>query len=624
MAKFTGFDASLGAKGPISVRRATAKDFGGSGEGLQKTGAAIEKFGDQIAEANLRVSNRRDTIAVADAKENFETGLADELRRVQAEESLIDPRTLSNFRAEALKRRQDVLDNFTGTEDARARLSVKMTNIAGTQTRALAEMSNTAGIARVSQVMDKDFRLIIREAIESGDIQSAFDKLGLVAADATGALSDQVLRKKVAAQREILLVQIFDTKLKIDEDVEGARAVLKVKGIEKLLAPKTLLRMRLDIKKVDRANEKGAREAQQALIKYAIIKGVPVDQLTLADRNAINNFTPDHSPSEKLALIVKANTDADLPDLTDEVKQRILTGFAQEAENKTFTPAGARSITTDVGWKIVENSASDEEIRQFIAATTVITQTRTVLQPDGSLLTIGPGVLTQTSKNALDHMGVTATGELVTAMDVLGPNASSSSRDTGSASGVSGTSMLDPAGPPLPLEGTVFGASFYGTGFLSAVKSFAAGVPLVGETEFFRSEKVVKARQLLELMQNELVNVLRFGHRADKERQEIKEEISIRPQDLESPQRYRDRLSAIDESLAKREKAAFDLLHSRKIVGGDQKKELREFLNKVSTFREKLGVPTNYKSFDEARKAGLRPGAIVRVNGQYVTFSGQE
>ena len=44
MAKFTSFDAPIGTKGPISVRRATAEDFGGSG-GLDKLAAGIKDFG---------------------------------------------------------------------------------------------------------------------------------------------------------------------------------------------------------------------------------------------------------------------------------------------------------------------------------------------------------------------------------------------------------------------------------------------------------------------------------------------------------------------------------------------------------------------------------------------------
>jgi hypothetical protein len=47
MAKFTSFDAPIGTKGPISVRRATAEDFGGGG-GLDQVGKALQAFGVEL------------------------------------------------------------------------------------------------------------------------------------------------------------------------------------------------------------------------------------------------------------------------------------------------------------------------------------------------------------------------------------------------------------------------------------------------------------------------------------------------------------------------------------------------------------------------------------------------
>jgi hypothetical protein len=626
MAKFISFDAPQRTAGPINVRPATADDFGGSAKGLIKAGAAGEKVGEQIAAANLRVSNRRDTIAVADFKERFNSGLADEMRRVVAEEDIIQPGVLQAFGTKAVEMQQQYLGDFPGSDDAKAKLSAKMSNTIGILSRELAGLSNKAGIGRVEQVMKTEFNTILQGAVKDWDIQGAFDKTNDVAAEATGALADQKLREDVAAQKQTIITQVFDNALHINDNLEGAKAVLSLTGIDKLVDPKTLLRMRKDVLKVEREADKGERAAQQALVKFAIIKydSPDLSNLTAADRAAINKIQSDQTPGEKLALIKQANKDAGLPDLSPEDEQRILTGFAQiDSENK-FTPAGARRIAANLGTKILEETASPQEIIDFVAATTVLNQDITKLMPSGDVVRIA-GVLTQTTRNALDKLNITADGTPVTPTNEAGPdNSGQKNLGKGTGSKVTEASVLSNETPAITFEETVFGASFFGTGFLSGVKGFVAGIPVIGETAFGRSPKVVKARQLLTLMQNELVDILRFSKRADKERIEIKQEISIEPQDLESPQRFRDRLVAIDDALAKRQQAAAKLINSAKIVGAMQKKEQRDFFNMVSIFREKLGVPTNFKSFEDARNAGLNQGAIIRIQGQYVTFGSKE
>ena len=64
MAKFTSFDAPRGTAGPISVRRASADDFGGDGKSLQIAGAALADFGKVIKE-------REDKRSITSARAQF-------------------------------------------------------------------------------------------------------------------------------------------------------------------------------------------------------------------------------------------------------------------------------------------------------------------------------------------------------------------------------------------------------------------------------------------------------------------------------------------------------------------------------------------------------------------------
>ena len=57
MAKFTSFDAPTKTPGPISVRRATATEFGGSGKGLQAAGKSITDFGAVLEKNQIKKEN---------------------------------------------------------------------------------------------------------------------------------------------------------------------------------------------------------------------------------------------------------------------------------------------------------------------------------------------------------------------------------------------------------------------------------------------------------------------------------------------------------------------------------------------------------------------------------------
>ena len=606
MAEFVSFNAPRVAENLSTGRSATAADSGPINTGALTQG--IDQLSNKLVAANQRIQNRNDTILTAAANDSFATATDDELRRTLAEDNIIMPSVLKSFGEKNATRIQDALKNFEGTADARANLTAQLTKVAGESTRLLAKASNAAGVARVTGRMTKGFSAITQQAIESGDINAAFAASDAEAASASGALPDPVIQEKLDAQRQTIVTMVFDNAVGIDGDIEVGRTILETKGIETLVDPKTLLRMRGDIISADREVRKGAIQGQQELEKTATILGKKVSELTPAERSVISGVNPGQTPGEKLTAINKGLADHGLPALSPEESQRVITGFKDSDNARKFTQSGARDIAATNGPKILAGDLDEQGVIDFIASTTVLTQKRQVIQADGSMVTL-QGSLTQASKEALTKLGVTATGAPI---DGTEPKVTTN--------GDEGAPILTAEAPVLEFEDTVYGASFVGTGLVSALKSVGAGIPGLGETEFFRNDKVVAARQLLTAMQNELVNVLRFSNRADAERKEINNEISITPNDTESPQKFRAKLVAIDDVLSRRQKAAFNLLNGGTVIGSKQKAELREFVNKAGLFRDKLGIPRQFKSFEEARKAELQPGDVIIVRGQFVTF----
>ena len=615
------FTAQSSVNSEIVGPRADAAAFGG-GEALARAGQDISEAGDQVAEIFARKQNRVDAVARAKGINEYTNFTNDEFLRVQTEEDITSPSTLATFGAKANDRMREILDKHEGSQESKMELQTRLDGVRSAMASTLSKASNKESRKIVGDALTANFGRIAAVATATGDIKEAYKSVDSEVDGSAGALSPSDEQAQRMAGRSIVLRDLFFSRMDTG-DTAGGAAILATPGAIDALGADKFREMRTSIAVAQRGEQKGAQEAEQELAKVARILGIPVSQITPAQRLVLAGLKPDkpdkvpQTPAEKLALVEEAVSAGGLPPLTPEAKVRVLTGFAQGQNEAKFTAAGVRTTETNIAARINSGEeVSDADKADFITATTVITQPQFVVDPDGSVVKTPGGVLTQAALNALGRMGVDTTGKPIVAAQPGAPGGSPEPSERGK--------LLDSPREgelPIPREETVWGASFSGTGIKSAVQGGFAKLPGVGETAFGRNEKVAKARQTLDLMQNELVAVLRLGERANQERIELKKELSIGPQDIESPTRYRDRLLAIDAALRTRSRKAFALLAGGTIIGREQRAEMSQFAIKAHNFAERLGVPPQFKDYPAARAAKLPPGTEIIVNGAQ-TFVG--
>jgi hypothetical protein len=618
--KFTSFDAGAAAgPGAPAMNRVDANP----GAEARSAGAAIADFGVQLAQAKKRTDDRNDTVNRSRAYNEYNRLATDEALRLETEGDVTDPTLTQKYGSFLQENMQKQLDNHVGSPESLARLTIRLESIRANAASRMARKVTLAGRETVRKGLSTNLTAIAEDAAQTGDLTDAFKRVDDEVKEAAQALTPAEEEANRQSGRAAVLTRVFDEHLE-NSNTEAARNLLEFPNLATIVGDKEHRRMRREVIKIDRAEQKGVQEAEQEIAKYMTIMNIKKkEDLTDVDRKVIANFNPRQTAEQKYAEWIAGYNKAGLPEPSAETKERFLNGFNQADSTRRFTEAGSRGVAARLGPKILTGEASEQDVVDFIAATTVLDRTSTKIAADGSVVTI-PGVLSQTTKNALNELGVNSRGESITPSDQPGPNHSTDTAQGGPVVEGGKPSLLSPNSKPIPFEETVFGASFYGTGLLSTIKNIGAGVPILGETEFFRNEKVVKARERLVLYQNELVSVLRTGERADKERIEIKEETSIGPKDIESPQRFRDRLASIDEVLEVRAIKALKRANSKEVMPEEQRKELRAFSIKASIFRDKLAVPKDYDSFEDARKSGIQPGTIIRIQGQYVEYQGSQ
>jgi len=207
---------------------------------------------------------------------------------------------------------------------------------------------------------------------------------------------------------------VFDDQLEngTEDGVAVARKLLQIPGLVKTIGDASFISMRTKLITKDRAVEKGVQDGKDALAKFATIKGVDLKDITEEERAAINRFKPDDTPQHRLDLIEAAYAKANLPPLDNATKERVLLGFTKDLAVETLNEAGARRITTIIAPKILNESATKEDVIEFIAATAVINARMFTIDPSSRLPIVSPfrGEMTDTTRDALAKLGVDARG----------------------------------------------------------------------------------------------------------------------------------------------------------------------------------------------------------------------
>ncbi len=586
------FSANVQVDSTSAGRRMVASDLP-QGEGFKAVGKAGLAQADRLIAAKARIDLRTDTLERIQAEQDYKTGMAD-LRTSLENEDMSRPDTITKFTTGAKDLANKAFEAYQGGADQRAKLIENITNENGILSREFNALHLTAANERTDGIITSQFSTVAQQARATGDIMTALEQVQEVQDNVAGVRSGPQQRADAIAGKSLVYNQVFDGFIERG-DIASARDVMETEGLIDVLGTKGMTRMRSAVIKAETDLESGQIEAQKALEFAAASLGVKVEDLTDADRRDVANLSKKEvTQEEKLATAQRVYKKATGHDMSEAQIDKFM-GVLVDERTRTFTKAGSRELAANLGPLILSGEATEQDQVDFVAATTELTTETTFIDKDG-MIQRRRGEITQTSKDALEKLGVDPRGAPLSAE---GEVATSPVGDDETAIGVEA----------LPPENTVFGLLSKGTGFASWVRAGIAHTPFIGEV--LPASDVIAARTQLERMSQELVDLYRLSDRGITEIKELKDELSVAPAALETQTGAKAVVVGIDRNLDKRIKDTQRILDAGNISKKDWDR-LRTFRNKAETFRKNLGLPQRYKTFKEAQKAvqegRLKPG----------------
>lgn len=243
-----------------------ASDFGAGM--LEQAGAGVKSAGMQLAEARIRVDNRRDTINRSRLKNQFSDEVEAEYQRRLAESDLTDPAQSEDFMAWTNNKAMEILGTHEGSQESVGKLTLKFDDIRASYTRQYSRDIITAGQKYVMEDMDKEGNQIIQDVGITGDLDLAFDLSESLVADNADVLKPQQERAKVLQYQQASVKAAFD-KAMADLNYDGAAKVLADPKVIEVMDPKEYRSLKATHTKALHAEGKGAREANQKLAELA-------------------------------------------------------------------------------------------------------------------------------------------------------------------------------------------------------------------------------------------------------------------------------------------------------------------------------------------------------------------
>lgn len=218
----------------------------------------IEKF----AEVKLKQENRRDTIDRADQLNRFRQETEEELRRVQAEEDLSRDETIDKFGRFMAERQQELFNEHGGSQDSRAKLIMRMSDINAEFTGQAAGISAKIGREKVETLFNAQLNPLITKAAQNPSIDNVnklFIDFETVIDDMRGVFDpsqEEVLRQ---AGRQHIALATLDPLL-IRGETETAETMLTEGGLSKHLSAKAQINVRRRIETIRFNKEQIARQ----------------------------------------------------------------------------------------------------------------------------------------------------------------------------------------------------------------------------------------------------------------------------------------------------------------------------------------------------------------------------
>jgi hypothetical protein len=356
-------------------RQAQAADMGGNQAGIMAQAQASQDIANAAGQAadvvtgiETKRRNRIDTINVARMADNFYNDAFSEYNRALAEDDIIDPATTEKFNNTIRSKSAAVLAGFQGSEEARARLEMEITNQASQFTR---QMTSTGIGAQRQFIMkkagDKISTLtsqISENPASYNEVMQQGDMIVKELAPALYAEDEMALSKAMKEQISVSALNSY-----IDRGMyDDANSLIDANpAILENMQPETQRRVLGEIAQAQKERNKVIDEAQKkkALLEWG--QGVTGQK---ADPMAALNFIMgyDLKKSDEQVLTDVANIygmkpEQLPPEVTLKVKYPDLKLFDAETDQNKDRGEGGRLTAQGISKNLAPIVSSVEDIR---------------------------------------------------------------------------------------------------------------------------------------------------------------------------------------------------------------------------------------------------------------------
>jgi len=594
MPKLETFNAQPNVQSNVPVRRAVVEDIG-SGAGGAQVAQVLTETSNTLMAAQRRVDDRNDTVSRTLAAGAFSDQIIKEAASIQTTKNMADPVVRQDFSTFMNDRLGEAMDAHTGSEDSRARLQVKLTNLMQQQSNLFLGESLKAGRKAIDDAASNTFASIAQRVAEGypldqalRDVDAEVDDLepGMTPGKERSSREDGKARAVAAAYQSAM-----DGK-----DTVAARAALSTPGAEQWFSTDKMLAMRSGIIEAERMREKGVQQGKDALDKMAAILGVPVDKLTPEHRRQAAGLT---EPKQTLQQRIDTAEKAKGSPLTPDQRNKII-GIHIESGDEGKFGGTLRGIAMNTVLRLnaayASGQTTPEQDQEYEIAVGELNR-RTFGPPDpvtGIRPEISPN-LPAFMPESFERRGKSMPGISASAATKTGaPNAEGGPPGAVTENGL--PTDLSASGRPRL---TFFGVADLVAGPVSALKALGGRTPGIGAA--FRPEDVEQARSAVSFMIGDLVRVLSKNPKfAEGERKQIRGELNLDPSAFDTVGAYRSRIIAMGGILEQRAKDA--LAVSQQATSAAVARQAVDEYAALTVFHKNLGIPPIMKTPEEVRE----------------------
>jgi hypothetical protein len=599
------------AKLPTSVNVPTANVRRDPGVRVPQTSGTAAGFiaaGQALNDATNRIQNRTDTVNIVRSVNEYKTFANSELRRLTTEEDFSDPNVSKTFGEKIQEQQRNILENWSGSPDAKAKLTASLENVQAGAIDTAAVEHLMAGRKLVDQQVMSSVRGFADAAYKDpSQLPAIMNEFDASLSDLAPAMTeDGLLVAREAGRQE--LAKSTATALLDRGDIDGVEKILSIPGVLESLDAGTARQIRTRVATQRQALAKADQAGLAKLREFEQITGrapTAQERLKLAGVGGSNAVTLSDKVGQFESVIGRPATE-------EEVQK--MAGADVDPGGFSFgkgMSGVALANLTNGSEGFARGMMTPEEERNFESS--VVAFMTPQRDPDTGSIT--QPILPPHVDDALKQRGYRwdiNNGALIRPGGETMADRARQGMNSAAASDL--PTELQSSNP----DQTVWNMADKVTGVGPAVIDAAGRIPEIGEN--LGNAEITQAKTYVTNLSRDLIKVLQNNPRyAEGERQAIENEVSIDGSVFDNPTAYRNRLIGLDEALQKRAQFAFKTANNPN-VGREERIGAMNILNAVVNFRQNLGVPPRistaqeWESIPEGQQY-VDPNGVIRTKG---------